>query len=627
MNLPQDFLIRMEALLGDEYPAFLRSYEEPRRYGLRVNTLKISVEEFLRIAPFHLTPIPWTDNGFFYEKEDAPSRHPFYYAGLYYLQEPSAMTPAQLLPVEPGERVLDLCAAPGGKATALAAKLQARDLAQCCPGAEHGAFPPGGLLVANDISASRAKALLKNLEVFGAANSFVTCTTPTVLAGYFPEFFDKILVDAPCSGEGMFRKDVANANAWSLEKVRNCAKTQKDIVGYAVSMLRPGGMLLYSTCTFAPEEDEQVLAYLLETHPELELVPVPMAEGFCAGRPELALDGWQRRTTPEACTMAQKPCQSEQTIVAEKSDGKMLRCEQSAKDSAELHMGTEKNLKNCIRLFPHKIPGEGHFLALLQKRGGEKPPANLDFNDSANDTMVWSQKSGKAAKLAKLVNCAADARYTKLSRSKKTGNTGRASNRSRAANPDLESISSFLDQILNDEHVMSELLRRCEIHNGQAYYVPEALDAVSDCVSRCGSKQSGERFQFQRKGLYLGELKKDRFEPSQAFAMALRAGDCAAVIDLDYTDERVLRYLRGETIEVEDDRDDCEPLRKLEKGNDGVARAKGEARLNDNTAGARGTAQKNGWRLVCVNGCPLGWGKLVNGTLKNKYHPGWRMQA
>ena len=157
MKLPEEFLERMEKMLGTEYEAFLKSYEEPRKFGLRVNTAKISVEKFQELAPFHLTPIPWIPNGFYYEREDDPARHPFYYAGLYYLQEPSAMTPAMVLPVVPGERVLDLCAAPGGKATALGAKLRGE-----------------GLLVANDISASRAKALLKNLEVFGIANSYVT---------------------------------------------------------------------------------------------------------------------------------------------------------------------------------------------------------------------------------------------------------------------------------------------------------------------------------------------------------------------------------------------------------------------------------------------------------------------
>ncbi len=313
-QLPQEFLERMEHMLGEEYPAFLQSYEEPRKFGLRVNTMKISVEEFQRLAPFHLTPIPWIPNGFDYEREDDPARHPFYYAGLYYLQEPSAMTPASILPVMPGEHVLDLCAAPGGKATALGAKLAGE-----------------GLLVANDISASRAKALLKNLEIFGIRNSFVTNAYPAKLAEQFAGAFDKILVDAPCSGEGMFRKDLANARVWSLEKVKECAKTQHEIIRQAVSMLRPGGLLLYSTCTFSPEENEQTIASLLREHPELQLVELPWYEGFAHGRPELA-DG-----NPE--------------------------------------------LTKCVRIFPHRMAGEGHFLALLYKKKDGEADTELRLSE------------------------------------------------------------------------------------------------------------------------------------------------------------------------------------------------------------------------------------------------------
>ncbi len=593
MNLPQDFLTRMDAMLGEEYPAFLHSYEEPRRYGLRVNTLKISAEEFRRIAPFHLTPIPWTDNGFFYEKEDAPSRHPFYYAGLYYLQEPSAMTPAQMLPVEPGERVLDLCAAPGGKATALAAKLKGK-----------------GLLVANDISASRAKALLKNLEVFGVTNSFVTCTTPAVLAGRFPEFFDKILVDAPCSGEGMFRKDIANANAWSLEKVKNCAKTQKDIVDYAVFMLRPGGMLLYSTCTFAPEEDEQVIAYLLEKYPEMGLVQVPMADGFCEGRPELAEGDWKS----PAWKNAPDP--------------------------------DRKNLKNCVRLFPHKIPGEGHFLALLRKRGGEAfPAARTEVTDIADMKLEKHGRTGKITESAKEARAAVYAEaveYTKLTgntknaKASKTAKAVKTENTGKAANADMDSLRSFCQQISLFQDDTAELLQHCEVHNGQVYYVPEVLGlAAADGSFGRGPGRKGDRFQFLRKGLYLGEIKKDRFEPSQAFAMSLRAKDCAAVLDFDHADERVLRYLRGETIEVNDTaaaacrQPERTPERETKRDEGDAVRSKREECSASDicTAKMQSTSQKSSWRLVCVNGYPLGWGKLTNDILKNKYHPGWRIHV
>ncbi len=466
MELPREFLERMKNLLGAEYGAFLASYEEPRRFGLRVNTLKISVEEFIKLVPFHLTKIPWLENGFYYEKEDDPARHPFYYAGLYYLQEPSAMTPAHILPVTPGDYVLDLCAAPGGKATALAAKLQGQ-----------------GLLVANDISASRAKALLKNIEVFGTKNAFVTNAVPAKMAEQFEETFDKILVDAPCSGEGMFRKDIANARAWSLEKVASCAKIQRDITQQAVRMLRPGGWMLYSTCTFAPEENEGTIAYLLEHCPEMELVDIPWQEGFVHGGARWLNDSLQE--------------------VKGVSD-----------------------LQKCVRIFPHRMGGEGHFLALLRKRG----------ELSGIHTQV-QRKGGRPSREEEKVLC------------------------------------DFFSDV-----TMDWKMEQIEVRAGQVYFVPQPPHMMG-------------KLPFLRNGLYLGEIKRGRFEPAQAFAMALRSSEYASILDFDQKDPRVRRYLSGETVEA----DDMSP------------------------------ARTKGWQLVCVNGYPLGWGKLVNGTLKNKYHPGWRM--
>ena len=302
MYLPEAFQKKMKAILGEEYDDFLAGFEKPRHYGLRVNTAKITVEEFKELVPFHLTQIPWVENGFYYEEEDAPTRHPYYYAGLYYIQEPSAMTTASRLPVGPGERVLDLCAAPGGKATELGAKLFGE-----------------GLLVANDISASRVKALLKNIEVMGIPNSFLLNEVPAKIAEQFPAYFDKILVDAPCSGEGMFRKNPEAARVWSEEKPPECAKMQREIVKQAISMLKPGGMMIYSTCTFSPEENEQIIAWVLREFPEIQLIPMKGYEGFSEGRPDLA-DG-----NPE--------------------------------------------LKKCVRIWPHRMKGEGHFLALLKKNG------------------------------------------------------------------------------------------------------------------------------------------------------------------------------------------------------------------------------------------------------------------
>ena len=212
MDLPKKFCDEMKRILGEEYPAYLASMEDTRKYGLRVNTAKISVEDFLKISPFELTPIPYVDNGFYYDPEVAPAKHPYYFAGLYYLQDPSAMTPASRLPVEEGDVVLDLCAAPGGKATELAAKL-------------HGT----GLLIANDISSKRAKALLKNIELFGVENSFIVTEYPQKLQEYFTGFFDKILIDAPCSGEGMFRKEPSMVKAWEQNGPEFYAKLQEEI--------------------------------------------------------------------------------------------------------------------------------------------------------------------------------------------------------------------------------------------------------------------------------------------------------------------------------------------------------------------------------------------------------------
>ena len=463
-QLPQEFLERMEHMLGEEYPAFLQSYEEPRKFGLRVNTMKISVEEFQRLAPFHLTPIPWIPNGFYYEREDDPARHPFYYAGLYYLQEPSAMTPASILPVMQGEHVLDLCAAPGGKATALGAKLAGE-----------------GLLVANDISASRAKALLKNLEIFGIRNSFVTNAYPAKLAEQFAGAFDKILVDAPCSGEGMFRKDLANARVWSLEKVKECAKTQHEIIRQAVSMLRPGGLLLYSTCTFSPEENEQTIEFLLQEYPQFKICDIKGYEGFSDGILKASLSG-------------------------------------------------NEQLKKTIRIFPHKMEGEGHFIALLKKEEEEAVSENLKEKEKNN-----RNKNEKEKRL-----------------------------------PD--ELTEFLKNVKRKFDSS-----RIDMRGENVYYMPEGLP-----------KLNGVRF--LRSGLLLGELKKRRFEPSQALAMNLKKEEYENVLDFSVDDERIIKYLKGETLEVED----------------------------------LVSSKEKGWYLVCVDGYPLGFGKLSGQMLKNKYLPGWR---
>ena len=298
--LPEVFCEKMRSLLGDEYPAFLAALDRPRALGLRLNPLKTDVPPAL---PFPLEPVPWEPTGYTYDPSDRPGLHPYHAAGLYYLQEPSAMAPVVLLNPQPGERVLDLCAAPGGKSTQIAGRMKNR-----------------GLLVCNEISPKRAAILSSNVERLGAANALVLNEHPAALAARFPGFFDRILVDAPCSGEGMFRKHEAAGADWSGETVAMCAARQAEILDSAAGMLRPGGRLVYSTCTFSPEEDEGTVSAFLRRHPDYELTDAD-APWFSPGRPE-----W----VPEGSDALRKTC----------------------------------------RLWPHRLFGEGHFAAVLTRTDG-----------------------------------------------------------------------------------------------------------------------------------------------------------------------------------------------------------------------------------------------------------------
>ena len=463
IKLPEKFENKMKELLQDEYDNYLQCYDEPRYYGLRVNTNKISVEDFLKIAPWPLTPVPWIPNGFYYDGDKIqPSKHPYYFAGLYYLQEPSAMTPASRIPVEPGERVLDVCAAPGGKATELGAKLKGE-----------------GVLIANDISNSRARGLLKNLELFGIGNMMVISEEPGKLVEYFPEYFDKILIDAPCSGEGMFRKDKKMVKAWEEHGPEFFSKLQRSIITQAAAMLKPGGMILYSTCTFDPLENEKTVEYLLETCPEFKICDMEGYEGFCEGIPKYVEDH-------------------------------------------------SEEYRKTVRIFPHKMQGEGHYLALVKKG---------DDNTERKNEKTAKPKSG-AKKLP-------------------------------------EELEQFLKELAWDIDKS-----RLDIREERVYYMPENLPMLK-----------GVRF--LRSGLLLGEVKKNRFEPSQALAMCLKKEEYPRILDLPVSDDRVIKYLKGETLDVEDIT----------------------------------SRKEKGWYLVCVDGYPLGFGKLANQTLKNKYLPGWRWMS
>ena len=337
LTLPRGFAERMRSMLGDDFPAFCDSYAKDIHPSLRVNTLKLTPEGLREIASFVGSEIPWQRNGFYYaaDGETRPGKHPLHEAGAYYIQEASAMLPASLRPPKAGERVLDLCAAPGGKATQLAAALCGE-----------------GLLIANEIHPTRAGILSQNIERMGVKNAVVTNASPAELAMKFPAFFDEIVVDAPCSGEGMFRKEADAVTMWSPENVSLCASRQAEILDEAAKMLRAGGYLVYSTCTFAPAENEGAVLDFLTRHPEFEVIPSDQP-AVAESRAKGLLDGGH----PEWV------------------DG-------YGQYPAELL----EQVRSTYRVFPHHCDGEGHFAALLRKCGeGEALPL----------TRTESKKKGK----------------------------------------------------------------------------------------------------------------------------------------------------------------------------------------------------------------------------------------
>ncbi len=353
---PPEFMGRMRALLpADEFEAFSATFDRPPHVGLRVNTLKISVADFINIAPFSLAPVgEWEPAGFVVRDESRPGRHPYHDAGLYYLQEPSAMVAAALLAPAPGDLVLDLSAAPGGKATHLAGLLAggapARPLS-----ALRRAVNDGGLLVANDVHAGRARLLADNLARWGASNVLVTNDEPQRLAAAFGPAFDAVLIDAPCSGEGMFRRQ--EGIEWSEAIVAACARRQGHIMAVAPELVRPGGRLLYSTCTFSPEENETVIASFLRSQPEFALREPPRFAGFAAGRPDWA-------SGPDEIA------------------GQLAR---------------------AVRLWPHRFGGEGHFIALIGREASTAHPIPLrpfqGHPPSAEEARLWREFTAGALAL------------------------------------------------------------------------------------------------------------------------------------------------------------------------------------------------------------------------------------
>jgi NOL1/NOP2/sun family putative RNA methylase len=494
-KLPAVFVEKMKDLLGDEYAAFAETYEQPRAYGIRVNTLKISGEAFFEKSPLTLSELSWSQEGFYYEEGERPGKHPFYHAGLYYIQEPSAMAPVELLEVKAGERVLDLCAAPGGKSTQIAAKLQGT-----------------GVLVVNDIHSDRVKALVKNLELFGIRNAVVLHEKPERLMKPFAAYFDKILIDAPCSGEGMFRKEDVMISQWKPSGVIEYSRMQRELLGQAASMLAPGGTLVYSTCTFSPEENEVQIAAFLDEHGDFEVVDVRGYADFSQGRPDWLQAPW--------------------------GDGAY-----SARAIAAV-AGT-------ARLWPHRLKGEGHFAAVLRRRG---------FAAAEIAAVGAARSEREGAPLRK----------------------GRARVAAPSAGVSLEPLQAFGRELLRSG-VVPEAAGRLVCFGEHAYAAPEGLPELS------GVK-------IVRPGWYLGALHRGRFEPSHALAMGLRMEDARRVVNLAVTDARVIRYLKGETLEVSPE--------EVIRDEPGIA--------------------VKGYCLVCVDGFSVGWGKWNEGMLKNEYPPGWR---
>ena len=247
MKLPEAFLQRMKAMLGDEFEAFIASYDAPHHVSLKVNTLKIDVETFVKKFPYPLRPVPWNPEGFYYDVNDPVSKHPYFHAGLYYIQEPSAMTPVMGLAPVPGDCCLDMCAAPGGKSMQIATSIG-----------------DTGLLVSNDINETRVKAILRNAERFGLRNMIILNESPEAIAKVMPHAFDRVLIDAPCSGEGMFRKDPKAVASWEKFGPLECAQMQRDIINQLHHLVKDQAAIVYSTCTFSQEENEDQMAYLLD---------------------------------------------------------------------------------------------------------------------------------------------------------------------------------------------------------------------------------------------------------------------------------------------------------------------------------------------------------------------------
>ena len=477
MNLPIEFEKKMKAFLGDEWDDFLYSYDNNRFQALRFNTLKVqSPEERMRILKTLKISsdkkVSWANEAYYFDENVRPGKHPYHEMGLYYIQEPSAMSAAALLAPKPGMRVLDLCAAPGGKSTQLATYLG-----------------DSGLLVSNEINTQRSRILSQNIERMGIKNAIVTNEDSFVLASHFPGFFNAIQVDAPCSGEGMFRKLPEAIEQWSMENVAICAARQKEILDNAAVMLKPGGVIVYSTCTFSKEENEDVIEYFLERHPDF-------------------------------------------------------------------------TLEEMERFWPHKVDGEGHFVAKLVRRGSvNELGADYDLcEDSCNKVEDTGLKADR--------------------KTKKNKNSKNRKNETKPAltKENMKLLTEFLDETISEDMAAWIKNSRLVMFGEQLYRLPDMEVDIKG-------------LKVQRAGLHIGEFKKQRFEPSHSLALALKLNDAKNVVKLTCDNPQTIGFFNGQSVILSDE---------------------------------QAVECKKGWALVCVDGYTAGWGK-VNGTqVKNHYPKGLR---
>lgn len=466
-SLPKAFLREMEDLLGDEYQAFLDSYRDEKTSAIRINTLKLPIESFKDLGLFKIDferdKISWAEEGYYLSGDVNPGKNPLHDAGAYYIQEPSAMSVVGKTHVFEEDRVLDLCAAPGGKSTYILSRLNHK-----------------GLLVSNEINPSRIRALGENLERFGAVNSIITNSDSSNLLTFFKGFFDKIFIDAPCSGQGMFRKDDFAIEDWSQDKVDECVVIQRQLIRDAYQMLRAGGMIIYSTCTFTRQENEAIIEDFLGDYPDA-------------------------------------------------------------------------NLLDMDRIWPHRDRGEGHFCARITKKADKQGDQEAQDSDLlAFDKDSYRDSSRESAKKSK-----------KKQKSKAKSN--------RKNQEYLGLYEDFATDYLIDGGLRKLLEPGLAVKEERLHYQPLDYDLRG--------------LKVLRSGLFVGEFKKNRFEPAHSLAMALKPSDVKNTIDFANDSNEIRAYLRGESI---------------------------------------GTGQSRGWVLVSVEGVSIGWGKESNGILKNKYPKGLR---